>query len=511
VRHAFLAAAAAAGILAAATSARANGRFPASNQILFSPTQPSWIVVRNTYGITISKDNGGSWYWLCEDTLGLGPQSNEDPFLGLTNNNSIVAGLSLGLQVSSDLGCNWTVEGGPLKGQLVKDLVVHQENPSIIDTITNTFSPTVDMGDAGYSHGFFESIDNGMTWTQFGTDPDDSADVTTIEVAPSDPSRIYVSGFHGSGMTRTTSLYVSKDKGMTWTEHQTPFNPSTETAVYIAAVDPNDEDLVYLRTEGASRLIVSMDGGQTFMSSKQLMGQMVGFALSPDGSKIYLGGVGDGLWVGDKATLTFVQTNSLVHIQCLATQGTDLWACADEPSCFVAGVSHDDGKTFTAKMHLLSIQAPLQCPADSGAAFCSGPPFVSLCSNVGACYDVDAAPVLPLTSTCSCSGACASNYDAGANCPIVGNDASLYCPLTDSGGPSTGSSSSGGGGGSGSGGGGGGSSGAGSGGGGGSGGSSKSCGCDVVGGGGTLGFFAAGALGALGAARLRRRRKGGRA
>ena len=62
MRHAFLAAATAAGILAAATSARANGRFPASNQILFSSTQSSWIVVRNTFGITISKDGGNSWY-----------------------------------------------------------------------------------------------------------------------------------------------------------------------------------------------------------------------------------------------------------------------------------------------------------------------------------------------------------------------------------------------------------------------------------------------------------------
>ena len=518
MRHAFLAAAAAAGILAAATTARANGRFPQSNQILFPPTQPSWIIVRNTFGITISKDAGNSWYWLCEDVLGLPPTSNEDPFLGVTSNNSIVAGLSLGLQVSSDVGCNWTVESGPLAGQLVKDLVVHKDNPHIVDTITNTYGPSADVdGGPGYAHALFETTNDGTDWAQFGTSIDPTADVTTIEVAPSDPNRIYVSAFRGQGATRTASLFVSKDHGATWTEHQTPLDPNHETAVYIGGVDPNNADLVYLRTEGLSRLIVTPDAGQTFqIGFAKLTGQMLGFALSQDGSKVYVGSVEDGVWVGDKATLTFTNTNPNIHVQCLATQGTDLWACSDEPSCFVAGVSQDDGKTFTAKLHLLSIQDAIKCPANSQASMCTGTtdagamPFVGLCNNVGACYGVDASPLLPLTSTCFCTDSCTDMvYDAAVKCPIIGNDASLYCPLTDSGGPANGSSSSGGASASGSGGSGGSGGAGGSGGGGGGSGSSKSCGCDVVGGGGALGFLAAGALGAL--AVKRRRRTGGRA
>jgi MYXO-CTERM domain-containing protein len=468
--------------------------------------------VRNTFGITISKDGGNSWYWLCEDTLGLPSTSNEDPFLGLTSNNSLVAGLSLGLQVSSDVGCNWTTEMGPLAGQLIKDLVVHKDNPHVVDTVTNTYGAMASDGGPGYAHQLFETMNDGANWAAFGTPIDPGADVTTIEVAPSDPNRIYVSGFRGQGSTRTASLFVSKDHGSTWMDHPTPLNPMVETAVYIGGVDPSNADIVYLRTEGQSRLIVSMDGGQTFMSSKQLTGQMLGFALSQDGSKIYIGSVEDGLWVGDKATLTFVNTNPRVHIQCLATQGSDLWACSDEPSCFVAGISHDDGKTFTARMHLLSIQAPVQCAPDAGAAMCSGNPFVGLCSNVGACYGLDASPLLPLQSTCGCSGSCDPTnpmYNPAAHCPIVGNDASLYCPLTagdagEDGG--SGSSSSGGAGssnGSGS------SGGSGSGGGSGGSGSSKGCGCGVVGGGGALGFLAAGAL--MGIAAKRRRRTGGRA
>lgn len=508
MRHAFLAAAAAAGILAATTPARANGRFPQSNQILFSPTQPSWIVVRNTFGLTISKDSGASWYWLCEDTLGLPTTSNEDPFFGLTSNNTLVAGLSLGLQVSPDTGCNWTVEGGPLAGQLVKDLVVHKDNPHIVDTITNTYSPMLDDGGGGYGHGLFETTDDGASWTAFGTQIDPTQDVTTIEVAPSDPNRIYVSSFVGQGAMRTSWLYVSKDHGMTWTAHQTPLDTTHETAIYIGGVDPMNEDLVYLRTEGLSRLIVSSDGGQTFqIAFAKLTGQMLGFALSQDGSKVYLGSVEDGLFVGDRQTLTFVNTNPQIHVQCLTTQGTDLWACSDEPSCFVAGVSHDDGKTFTAKMHLLSIQGPIQCAPNATAAMCSGAtdagslPFPSLCAQVGACYGADASPLLPLTSTCNCSGSCDPTnpyYDAAVKCPIIGNDAALFCPLdADGGDAGQGSSSSGG------------SSGGGGGGGGGGSTTKSSCGCDIVGGGGAFGFLAAAALGAVAA--RRRRGTGGRA
>jgi hypothetical protein len=143
VRRAFLASLVAVVVLAATSGAVANGRYPQSNQLLFSPSSPSEIVVRSSFGIALTKDGGNSWSWLCEDTLGLQPTSNEDPFLGVTSNGSLVAGLSLGLQVSSDDGCNWAVEGGPLTGQLVRDLVVHAENPHIVDTITNTFAATI--------------------------------------------------------------------------------------------------------------------------------------------------------------------------------------------------------------------------------------------------------------------------------------------------------------------------------------------------------------------------------
>src|ERR1019366_5553119 len=208
----------------------------------------------------------------------------------------------------------WTFAGGPLKAQLIKDLAVHKDNPHIADVITSTYFPPAapDGGDWGYTQQTYESIDDGKTWAALGTPIDPMAVVTTLDVAPSDPNRIYVSAFRGSGMTRTQ-----------------------------------------------------------------------------DGSKVYVGSVADGLLVADTKTFTFTQT-SMIHVQCLVTRGSELWACSDEVSGFAVGVSSDDGKTFTPKMHLLDVGGPESCGANSMAAQCTAwdddagafyNPFVSLCSN----------------------------------------------------------------------------------------------------------------------------------
>jgi hypothetical protein len=492
VRRATLGAAAFAAVLCAAPAALANGRFPASNQILFSPASASNMAIRTTFGLLFSTDTGKTWRWLCEDTLGLPPTSNEDPYVAITASGSVIAGLSLGLEVSTNAGCDWTVAGGPLAGQLIKDLDVHKDNQHTVDLITSTFSPSGGVdGGAGYSQQPYESTDDGAHWAALGSPVDPTAIVTTIDVAPSDPNRLYVSAFRGSGPTRTASLFVSSDKGMTWTEHLAPLDPSVETAVYIGGVDPTNEDVVYLRSEGQSRLSVTRDGGQTFQSVKTLDDEMLGLALSQDGSKIYIGSVADGLLVAPTSTLAFTQTSS-IHVQCLVTHGADLWACSDEVSGFVAGVSHDDGKTFTPVLHLLGIEGPIECPAKSTAAQCTAwdleagafyNPFVALCSGIGACYP---GPAEPLSSACTCTGACnastssnASDYDASATCSGGADGES------GDGGAGT------------------------------SGGSSKSSGgCSTVGGSASLGAFAAGTALALAAFATRRRRsarRGGRA
>jgi hypothetical protein len=395
--------------LAAPSAALANGRFPAANRIVLSPTDPNLVVVRTTYGILVSSDHGGSWAFICEDVLGLPQTAPEDPALALTANGSLVAGVvkPAGLDVSADRGCNWSCIGGALANQGIADLAVRPEDAHTVVALTSTFFSG--EGGSGTMSQVFRTSDDGANWSPLGIPLDTAAVVTTIEVAPSDPHRLYVSATRGYGPSRTASLFVSYDDGATWVERAAPLDTSVETAVFIAGVDPIDADRVYLRTNGVSRLLITTDAGQSFQVGLKLISQMLGFALSPDGSQIYLGGVEDGLFVGDRATSTFVQRSSAVpgrdggpvnvHVQCLAAHGSELWACADDPSGFIAAVSMDQGATFTPKLQLGGVGAPiacgvapesLACGADAGGGACSGMPFTQLCANLGCAPDAGA-------------------------------------------------------------------------------------------------------------------------
>ncbi len=409
-----------------ASTASANGRIPAANRIVLSPTNPNLVITRATYGILPSYDEGRTWTFLCEDALGLPQMATEDPALGLTAKSSLVAGLQMpaGLEVSRDDGCNWTCAAGSLANESIVDIAVRPDAPDTVVALTNTPLPA-DAGGGTHSQ-VFRSTDDGASWASIGTPIDPSVIATTVDVAPSDPHRLYVSATRGFGPTRTASLFASSDDGATWTEWPAPLDPATETSLYIGGVDPSDADRVYLRTNGVSRLFVTVpsDAGVSFQTVLTLTGEMLGFALSPDGSKIYAGSESDGLFVGSRSSMTFLHRQSIVlgteggardvHVQCLAARAGELWACADEPSGFIVGMSEDDGATFSPKLHLNGAEAPIACTAGTPVALacgasangshCPGAPCANLCAAVG-CSPSASQPTRSAACGCSLVGA----------------------------------------------------------------------------------------------------------
>jgi photosystem II stability/assembly factor-like uncharacterized protein len=437
VRRALPFAAVAVSALLSSVPAAANGRFPASNQIVFSPNNDNLIVLRTSYGILPSHDNGATWAFVCEDALGLGPTAVEDPSVGLTTSNALIAGVSVGLNVSPDDGCNWNCIQGGLQNQPIADIAVRPDNPASAVAITRTYQLTDSAVENIYSQ-VFETTDNGMTWTAIGVPIDPAVTVTTIDVAKTDPNRLYVSGTRGFGSMKTASLFVSTDKGMTWTEQALPaaeFDPTTEDAIYIGAIDPTSADRVYIRssglvTGGRSRLTVFTRTPTPAFStadifdveagfSGEITGELLGLALSTDGSKIYIGTKEEGLWTAATSDMKFTKKSSVI-VQCLATRGNELWACSAEVSGFVAGVSTDDGATFTPKLPVLgALTGPIACAAsanDSGAA-CNtmqnssqcGPAYATFCAYYGCgepeggTGDEDSAPPARSTSQCDVS------------------------------------------------------------------------------------------------------------
>ncbi len=396
-----------------ASGAAANGRYPASTQVVFSTdsADPDLVVVRTTYGLLVSRDAGATWRWVCEDALGVPSVSVEDPSIALTANDALLVGLFEGLEVSQDasqdatgaaahaLGCNFGCVGGPLAGQSIVDLAGVPGSPHTALALSSTYVWD-DAGDnATLDTHVWQTPDDGVHWSQLGAAFDPTVSVTTLDVAASDPRRMYLSGTRAFGAGRAASLFVSTDGGGTWTERPLPFDPTTEVSVYIGAVDPRDADRVYVRSSGVSRLLVTSDAGRSFEVPLALTGQMLGFALSADGTEVYAGSIEDGLLVAPAAgdaggALAFRKTSS-IHVQCLATRGPELWACSDTASGFSVGVSMNDGAEFTPKLQQSGLsspiacapnaQGPFACGATANASQCSGETFEAVCATLGGC------------------------------------------------------------------------------------------------------------------------------
>jgi MYXO-CTERM domain-containing protein len=370
-----------------AGSARANGRFPYANHLVVDPSDSKHVVLRTTYGIVQTFDNGATWKWLCESSVGYGGKF--DPAIAVTKSSRLLVGLFDGLTSSTDRGCDFARVGGALfEKQFVIDLVVEQKDPSHALAITST-----GLGDAGFHVIIAESLDSGATWTQAGVDLPKDFNSETVEVAPSRPERIYASGIFGT--PRQGVIEKSDDRGKTW--ERIPIELGTGgLAPYLAAVDPNDPDVVYVRIDGDAsmsvhdRLLVSRDGAKTWTEIGNTTGDMLGFALSPDGTKLAYGGPLDGVFVASR-TAPKPELVAPIAARCLTWSANGLYVCATEyPDDFTIGLSTDDGKTFKG-IHNLANLSPLECAASTSTGRECPDDWAAVQSTIGIPLD-DAGP-----------------------------------------------------------------------------------------------------------------------
>jgi len=354
-----------AGLLLASGPALANGRFPTANQLVVQPGKPQVMALRTTFGVLLSTDAAKDWLWICESAIGYG-MIQSDPAVGFTAGGALLAGTVVGLAVSPDTGCSWAFAGGALDGA-VTDVAVRPGSPHAALALASAAAGSSAAGVPLFTTQLYSTTDDGAHWAAYGTPLDPTVLVTTVEVAASDPHRVYVSGLRNNPTT-TASLFVSTNDGQAWAERPLPLDPATEQAAYIAAVDPGDEDRVYVRTGlAASRLLVTDDAGVTVRSVFS-GGPMLGFALSPDGTTVYLGGPADGLQSAKTADLQFTQ-RSTFGVGCLTLVGTVLYACDYDQSVLLAA-STNGGVTFSPVLRLKDLEGPLSCPAGTTSTQC---------------------------------------------------------------------------------------------------------------------------------------------
>lgn len=393
---AFTAALAAAAL--APSAAQANGRFPESNKVVVGAGDPSTVYLRVTFGLLQSRDGGHTWDWICEQSVGF--SGNEDPMYAATPNGTVLATTLLGVTVSHDRGCSFAFAGGDLSGKLFVDLAQRPDDPRSVVALSSAYQGKDDAGGIAFDSQLWETKDEGVSFVKLGPPIDPYLFPQTLDVTKSDPLRVYVSGVRDPSGAPSGVVLVSQDGAQTFSPVSVKLE-GTEDGLYIAGVDPTNASRFYLRTsaknDAPTRLLVTDDAGSTFRTAYQAKGALQGFALSPDGTRVWIGGPKDGLLVASTADLAFTQ-KATFRVQCLTSTTEGLWACSDENTGFVAGFSTDDGATFEPRLRFCQIRGPLACdPGTSthtqctlGSAATLGPPWPAQYRSLGCAGDAGA-------------------------------------------------------------------------------------------------------------------------
>ncbi|HMJ50520.1 MAG TPA: sialidase family protein [Polyangiaceae bacterium] len=415
----------------ASADARANGRFPGASMIAFDPADASHILVSATFGLLESRDAAKSFSWTCESALSL--KGQQDTVLAITASGAIVAATFDGIVRSAD-GCHF---GFPpdLALQIVPDLSLSKSRPHELLAFHMRGGAR-----GGYDSQVVRSIDDGQTWTKVGPPLPTELLPLTVDIAPSDAGRVYMSGRLGTAEAYASVLMRSVDGGETFERVAVP-ETSVERMAYIAGVHPLDADRVFVRVDDSLGTVIwsSEDGGRTLRKRFTGTGRLLGFAIAPDGGEIAFGGPNDGTWVGVTDGPSF-ERRSDVGPSCLAWNRNGLYACADvRQAGFSLGRLRDSTATFELLFRFDALCGQTACGAATqvGKA-CSGewdvvaPTIGASCglassdggrvghvdagSNVDGSSDVSSGPV---HSSGSCSFAAPSRATCGWELPVL--------------------------------------------------------------------------------------------
>lgn len=331
----------------------ANGRFPLAGQVVFDPGSEQHLLVSTTFGLLESRDGGRSFSYTCEFALGLGGQ--EDPMLAITAGGVTVAATFNGIVTSRD-GCSYT-KVPELDGEIIPDLTLSRSEAGTLVAFRS-----VGLGDGRFDSELVRSEDDGESWTRLAPKLPGELLPITVDVAPSDPERIYLSARLGGADEYSSVLLRSLDGGHTFERSLVP-HTSNQRLAFIAAVDPVNADRLYLRVDDpeGTVLLLSEDAGESFSTLFSGTGALLGFAIDPAGESIVFGGPADGLWNG-AADGTGIERRSDLGPSCLGWNAQRLYACADETQFgFALGVSADQGQTFEPLVRFADLCGPVAC------------------------------------------------------------------------------------------------------------------------------------------------------
>src|SRR5262245_20114654 len=250
-------------LAALAGAAHANGRAPQTVGVYPQPGDPHTLYLATTFGLLVSHDEGCTFYWMCEQSIGYG--GVWDPAYAIGSDGTVFATTFKGLRVSRDGGCTFSTTTAALP----------MTDPNRIADIwidALDIGPTgeiwVGTAETGHTNDVFVSLDNGLSFSSRGML---SPEIwwKSVKVAPTNPAVVYITGYQVAGAPQAYA-YRTSNGGVDWTPSPLANVQYASTPVLrIKAVDPTNPDIVYMASEGANppsgdRLYRSSDGGATW-------------------------------------------------------------------------------------------------------------------------------------------------------------------------------------------------------------------------------------------------------
>ena len=183
-----------------------------------------------------------------------------------------------GLIISRDGGASWSFSN--LEGGHVTSLEVAEQNGGPVYASV-------------YEEGIYRSDDHGRTWSLVSAAPivaslGEVRHWATLAIDPNDPEHLY------AGLGRG-GIATSQDGGRSWTISSVGLPP--DIGIADLEVDPNNHGVVYAASPGPG-MFYSTDSGALWMNHSDGLTNRAAMrlALSTDGSVLYLGSQGGGVF-----------------------------------------------------------------------------------------------------------------------------------------------------------------------------------------------------------------------
>jgi hypothetical protein len=388
-------------------TAFANGRFPRAQQLVSAPGDPSRVFLRATFGVLASFDGGGTWRWLCEEAIGF--SGTWDPPVAVTRDGRLYMGLEKGLSFTTD-ACN--VQAIPeVAGELVSDVSADGD-----DLVFATSTPKKPAALFRVTRGAARRT--GATLDGFYID--------TIDALG---ARVYATGVR-VGEKAEPHLFRSDDSGATIRELHATF-PS-RGRLYLAAIDPKNAARLLVRQLGdsGSDLLLSEDGGATFVVALHMKGAMFGFTESPDGAMVWAGSgdADEGLYRSNDRGRTFAAV-AKAPIFCLHRSAQRLLSCSNPftEHGYAIGASTDEGATLTPLIGFADVLGPVACDAGAGAT--CGKSWTAMHATLTT-QTQSPAPIAPIASAASSGGGEGRTFGPERSACGCGVSAATAAPAT---------------------------------------------------------------------------------